>query len=382
MLHLTRILFFLAQLQVAKGNGESSQPPAPATQTPTQGPSDSNVVTHSSIPDSMADENWKTIDREDDDGKGGGGSGGSGSGGGGGHHSHPHQQHNTQRRHSRLSEFDLNTRRNLFARKVTTLIASGSSGVISGDRGTPVANDSLQSDPDTQGCSISLLPSTMDTGDSSAMVAGVSSRSLRKSTSSVSSSASYQSSYLPLRGEYSSDLSHRQLFHPSSTSTSTTASTAGVISVGGGGGGGQHQHQHQHHHHQHQHHHLHSQPLPPPPYPSVGTVGSSIVPLVPSTPQQLPPKLTVTLPANESSGNGSMGGESALEAPIESPVTGRSSKSPKKKRRNHSRSVTRSSRSRSRSPSKSPSKSPSPQSLNASVLIGLTQVRRSRNEWI
>lgn len=44
-------------------------------------------------------------------------------------------------------------------------------------------------------------------------------------------------------------------------------------------------------------------------------------------------------------------------------------------------------RSRSRSPSKSPtlkspSKSPSPQSLNASVLIGLTQVRRPRNEWI
>ena len=48
---------------------------------------------------------------------------------------------------------------------------------------------------------------------------------------------------------------------------------------------------------------------------------------------------------------------------------------------------TSSPRSRSRSPSKSPtmkspSKSPSPQSLNASVLIGLTQVRRPRNEWI
>ena len=49
--------------------------------------------------------------------------------------------------------------------------------------------------------------------------------------------------------------------------------------------------------------------------------------------------------------------------------------------------ATGSPRSRSRSPSKSPtlkspSKSPSPQSLNASVLIGLTQVRRPRNEWI
>ena len=36
----------------------------------------------------------------------------------------------------------------------------------------------------------------------------------------------------------------------------------------------------------------------------------------------------------------------------------------------------------SRSPSRSPSKSPSPATLNTSVLIGLTQVRKSRKEWI
>ena len=315
---------------MAKGNGETSQLPA----------SDSNAVTHTSVPDSMADENWKTIDRDDDDG------GSGGTGGGGPKSIIPSSTgRNSQRRHSRLSEFDLNTRRNLFARKVTTLIASGSSGIISGDRGTPVANDSLQSDPDTH--ATSLIPS-----DDPVTV----SRSFRKSTSSVSSTQSYQSSYLPLKGEYSSDLSHhRQLFHPASSTHSHLQQQQQQQ---------QQQHQHQYSH-QHQQQLQHQQQPPPPPYASM-----AIVP---------PPKLTVTLPANESSGNGTMG--EALEA-VESPITGRSSKSPKKKRRNHSRSVGRSSCSRSRSPSKSPSKSPSPQSLNASVLIGLTQVRRSRNEWI
>lgn len=320
---------------MAKGNGESSQPP----------PSDPNTVTQSPMPDSMADENWKTIDREDDEGKIQSSSSSVLP------TSIVNIGHNQGRRHSRLSEFDLNTRRNLFARKVTSLITSGNTSGVVSDRTTPMVNDSLQSDTDSHG--MSLLPSdegicgtTTTTITSTNTTSGttgavVTRSSLRKSTSSVSSTQSYQSSYLTLKGgggggsggEYSSDLSsHRQLFHSSST---------------------------------------HSQP--PPPYPSTIVSPGSVI----------PPKLTVTLTGNENTSCNTVG--ESIEG-IESPVTGRSSKSPKKKRRNHSKSGTRTSRSRSRSrsrsPSKSPSKSPSPQSLNASVLIGLTQVRRSRNEWI
>lgn len=283
-------------MQVAKGTSESSQPQA----------GDYNS-TQCSIPDSMVDENWKTIDRDDDESKVTDDTGQDTSTTVLPAVVPSNQQHNQGRRHSRLSEFDLNTRRNLFARKVTSLIASGSSGVVSGDRATPLVTDSLQSDSDGHG--MSLLPCE----ETSAI-----NRSVRKSTSSVSSTQSYGSSHVTLRGDYSSDLSHqsRQLFH-------------------------------------------HAQP--PPPYPTVTNA----------------PKLTVTLPGNESGGSSIT--ESAIESVDTPPITGRLSKSPKKKRRNHSKSGTRPG---SRSRSRSPSKSPSPQSLNASVLIGLTQVRRSRNEWI